>query len=498
MKRLSYLSLLLLLTSTLPLTNVAAVFADTPSLIITEVKVRNDTAGLDEFIELYNPGLESVSLSEYLIGYINTPTPTPDQQFTEAVIAAGLLPAGESFVLAKNELDLDLQGSKKSPFSSLSDSGGTLIIKDNNANVIDKFAWSSTESVALPPIVHQCTNSNVSCNLNRTQSFSRSKDLEENYELDFPSWQLGEPTPESATLLPLPVPDPEPEPEPEPEPTPDPTPDPTEAPPETLPIETQPPEPDTDTTPDVPTNLLPLQITELLPNPAPPASDSKDEFIELYNPNDQALNLVGYKLQSGSTFSYSHTFGATSLAAHEYRAFMVTETGNILSNSGGQVRLLDPDGVVVAQTNAYDDANDGDAWAMVSGAWQWTTTSTPHAVNALTLPILKVAATKAPAQKKTTAKAASTKKAATPKASTAKAKVASTKTTKPKTTAERQAYEEPEAGPQSIHPGILAGVGVITLVYAAYEYRQDAINRLHQFRRYRSLRREARAASAGR
>src|SRR3989344_6024605 len=78
-----------------------------PPLIITEVKIRNDTAGLDEFIEIYNPGADPISLNDYFIGYINTPAPTVDQQFTKAVIADGLLPAGQSLILAKNELDIN-------------------------------------------------------------------------------------------------------------------------------------------------------------------------------------------------------------------------------------------------------------------------------------------------------------------------------------------------------------------------------------------------------
>lgn len=495
MKRLSRLSLLILLATTLPLTSVAAVFALTPALIISEVKIRNDTAGFDEFIELYNPGIELVSLNEYFIGYINMSAPAANQQFTEAVIGDGLLPGGQSIVLAKNELDPNLPESRKSPFSSLSDSGGTLRITDNNNTILDRFSWTSTESLAVAPITYLCISSTVACNLTRAQSFTRARDLNADYMIDSPSWSLGIPHPESRVLLPLPTPGPEPEPEPEPLPDLEPLPDSSDTPSDGPPDETPTPAPD----PEPPTtvDLIPLQITELLPNPAPPATDSKDEYIELYNPNAQPIDLRGYKLQTGNTFSYSHTFDAATIGPGEYKQFLVSETGAILSNSGGQARLLDPSGAVVAQTNIYDSADDGYAWALVNGAWQWTTTPTPNAANELALPVLKVAATKATAAKKTTAKAASNK-TASKKTTASKAKVASAKTTKANAGAERQAYEEPDEGPQSIHPGILAGVGVITLVYAAYEYRQDAINRLHQFRRYRSLRRAARETTSGR
>ncbi len=496
--KISGLVLILLLTA--PFGLLAEANADTPALIFSEIKVRNDTAGFDEFIELYNPGTDSVNLNDYFIGYINTPTPTADQQFAKSVIGDGLLPAGARFVLAKNDADPNLPHVKKSPFSSLSDSGGTLRITDTEDVLVDQFAWTSTASLAIAPIQYQCTASSATCNTNKAQSFGRSKDANGAYIYNDPTWQLGAPSPESVDLLPVPVPEPDPEPEPDPVPDPEPTPDP--APPASDPPVASPPADIPSEAPaeapeaPVVTPQQPPQITELLPNPAAPASDSTDEFIELYNPNDQSLDLTGYKLQSGNTFSYSHTFSGTSLGAHEYRAFMVTETGDILSNTSGQARLLDPADAVVAQTNAYDTANEGDAWALVNGAWQWTTTPTPNAPNVLTLPILKVAATKTTTTKKAAAPKVTTAKASAAKTTTGK--VAGAKTTKPSAAAaDRQVYEDPADAPAAIHPGTLAGVGVMTLVYAVYEYRYDAVNRVQQFRRYRDIRRTARAASKG-
>lgn len=465
-----------------------------PAIIITEVKVRNDTTsdgGLNEFIELYNPGTEPVSLNEYFMNFTSTSPPIFDSK-KATVIATGLLPAGKSLVLAKDNLDLNLPNSLKSSFSNLNDAGGTLQITDLTGNVLDQFTWSSTLPV-VAPVQHICILANDVCDISRTQSFGRSKDSDDNYEIANPLWVLGDPTPESTTLLPLPEPSPEPDTEPLP----------TVAEPIVLTDTTPSAEtvddnitPPNETTTETLAPRLPPQITELLPNPASPASDSTDEYIELYNPNDQPLDLMGYKLQTGNTFSYSHTFNDTKLVAYEYKAFLITETKVILSNSGGQARLLDPDGVVVAQTNVYDNANDGDAWALINGAWQWTTKSTPNAPNELTLPILKVASTKAPTVKKATVT-----KTSKPKAT---AKVASAKTTKsPKTsktaaTPSTQSNQDPEELPPTIHPTILAGVGAITLLYAVYEYRHDAHNALKRFQRNRATRRTIRSQSSGR
>src|SRR3989344_4335765 len=101
-------SLVLVIPIFAPTGLVGVVHADTPSLIISEVKVRNDTTGFDEFIELYNPTTEPVALNDYFIGYANTPAPAVDQVFATSVIGDGLLPAGESILLAKNETDPNL------------------------------------------------------------------------------------------------------------------------------------------------------------------------------------------------------------------------------------------------------------------------------------------------------------------------------------------------------------------------------------------------------
>lgn len=465
---------------------VAAQVLAPPPLIFTEIKVRNDTLGFNEYVEIYNPGSEAVSLNDYFIGYINTPAPLADQQFTEAVIAEGLLPAGQSLILASDEADPDLPNALALPFSSLSDSGGTLVITDKNDEIIDQFAWSNSQSLAIMPI-HYLSDATAT----KSQSFTRAKDIDDNYLLTDPTWQLATTSPQSIELLPLPVPDVITEPDipvvPDSAPA---NPDEAEGAP---PIESPPAEEQA--------QLAPPQITEILPNPAPPATDSDDEYIELYNPSSQPLNLNGYKLRSGSNYTYSHTFGETILQPRSYQVFYVSETGNILSNTAGQVRLLDPRGVVVAQTNPYESADDGDAWALTNGAWQWTTTPTPDSENILTTPVLKVAAAKTEPAKKPKAAA----KAAKPKTPAKKAAAAKTKAPKaakaPKTAkpaTERAVYKDPAAAEiAAIHPGILAGVGAATLVYAVYEYRHDAVNRLQQFRRYRGVRRAARAAVKG-
>lgn len=216
--------------------------------------------------------------------------------------------------------------------------------------------------------------------------------------------------------------------------------------------------------------LMAPEVTELLPNPDGTGNDATDEFIELYNPNNVSFDLTGFSLQAGTTTLHKYGFaGGTTLPAHGFTAFYSAQTGLSLSNSGGQVKLLDPFGNSVAATGLYGTAKDGQAWALANGKWYWTTKPTPGASNVINQP---------PASKKSTT-AKSFKSAAT------KAKGA--KTAKTKAVA---AYsDDPAASIVPIHIWTLALVAALALLYGVYEYRADMANRIHQLRRHLSTRR---------
>lgn len=223
----------------------------------------------------------------------------------------------------------------------------------------------------------------------------------------------------------------------------------------------------TPATPSMPAGdigLIAPTITELLPNPAGTGNDSTDEFIELYNANATNFDLSGFSLQSGTTSLHTFTFPAgTVLPPQSFTAFYSKITGLSLSNSGGQVRLLDPFGNGISATEAYGAATDGQTWALAKGRWYWTTTPTPGKANII----------HQPAAKKSSAKSKSKPKTAT--TSGGKAKGA-------KTSAAAGDSEEPADNP--IHLWTLALVAIAALLYGAYEYRADLANRIHQLRRH--------------
>lgn len=230
-----------------------------------------------------------------------------------------------------------------------------------------------------------------------------------------------------------------------------------------------------------------IEVTELLPNPAAPLSDDADEYVEIYNPNDYAVNLAGYTVQVGDTFSYSYTFPDRMIAARQY----LTVTSGIsklsLSNTSGQARVLEPTSTVVSHTDPYTKAPEGQAWAKINGVWMWTATATPAAMNVYIPPLAKVSTT----VKKTSTAAAAKK----------------TTTSSPKTTATNKAAAAVKSATTNtanaikaapLHTAVLAVVGGLALLYAAYEYRTDIANRIYQFRRYRANRRANRTAPKGR
>ncbi|OVE79292.1 hypothetical protein BVY00_00810 [bacterium G20] len=239
------------------------------------------------------------------------------------------------------------------------------------------------------------------------------------------------------------------------------------------------------------------QINELLPNPASPQTDDEDEFIELYNSNDVAFDLSGFKLQTGTTSLHSYTFPAgTSLPPKGFVAFFSIDTNLKMSNGGGQAHLLDPLGNVISQSDPYPSAPDGQSWALANGTWYWTSTPTAGGANVIHQPLTTNALTTgaspaAVSSRKSNPSASVSPPASNPTSSAStKVKAATTNASSNNNTNSSSSPSAPKTNSNSspLHPLVLAGVGAGAVAYAAYEYRHDLRNRLYQFRRYRAAR----------
>lgn len=123
-----------------------------------------------------------------------------------------------------------------------------------------------------------------------------------------------------------------------------------------------------------------LELTELLPNA--PGSDTGNEFIEIYNPNDFAVDLSLYSLKIGVNGEKSVAFpNGMTIAAGEYRSFNDQQLKFTLVNSMSRVVLMGVDEIIYGDSGIYDSPPDGQSWSFISGVWQYTNRPTQGSSN---------------------------------------------------------------------------------------------------------------------
>jgi len=422
----------------------------TNSLVFRQVKVTGD-----EFVVLQNTGETDINLGEFWLGYSSSDTATnivPTQQLPAVTLAAG------GVILLNNGSTETCDASLVTNlvFSSLSDTKGMLVLRHlvNDGTVssfttIDSVSWGklTTDTVQIANEAKLPVGSNAVW----------YKDDLSNPKI----WRLGDfksCTLTFITIINLPPPD--------------------ELAISWLQSSASPPSivenvvtvslSGTAYIPAADIGLKALQLSEILPD---------DEFIELYNPNTVSFELSGFQLQIMSTTSsttHTYTFpGGTTIAPLAFKAFRSEETHLSLSNSGGQVWLVDPLGRTVTQSDPYADAKDGQTWVLANGLWQWTLQATPGATNKISAP----AATGSTKTATVNGKSVTAVKGATTAAAASNSQLTTAQTV---------------AGVTPVHPLMLVVVVLAALLYGAYEYRVDMANRLHQYRRYRASRRQSR------
>ncbi len=118
-------------------------------------------------------------------------------------------------------------------------------------------------------------------------------------------------------------------------------------------------------------------LNEFLPDPL---SLYTEEWIELYNPSDTAVDLSGYVLDditSGGTGAYTIPAGTT-VPAYGFIVFYQSTTGIALNNAGDTVNFLKPDGTTVLDSYSYSSSTDDVSYGReTDGAANWITFNTP-------------------------------------------------------------------------------------------------------------------------
>ncbi|MHA1910628.1 MAG: lamin tail domain-containing protein [Candidatus Kariarchaeaceae archaeon] len=120
-----------------------------------------------------------------------------------------------------------------------------------------------------------------------------------------------------------------------------------------------------------------IVINEFLPDPN---TLYTEEWIELYNPTGQAVDLSDYILDdliAGGTVPYTIP-GGTTIAAGGYLVFYQSVTNVGLNNAGDDVNFLDTDGSTVIDSYSYPSSIDDVSYGReTDGSAIWTTFTTP-------------------------------------------------------------------------------------------------------------------------
>ncbi|MEA1909526.1 MAG: lamin tail domain-containing protein [Patescibacteria group bacterium] len=125
-----------------------------------------------------------------------------------------------------------------------------------------------------------------------------------------------------------------------------------------------------------------VELTELYPNP----KSSEEEFIELYNSGDNAVNLNGWKLDDKSPGGSSDYLVDNDLiiGPKQYLVFTKSQTKIALNNTGDYAQLIQPNGIVLENTPNYGNSKAGESYIKIDGSWQWTENVTKGYENKLT------------------------------------------------------------------------------------------------------------------
>ena len=129
-------------------------------------------------------------------------------------------------------------------------------------------------------------------------------------------------------------------------------------------------------------------LNEILPSPGSVdwngdmTADDRDEWIEIFNRGQDAIDLSGWFLDDaeGDSLPYQIPTG-TVLQSHALMVFYGRETCIVLDEGGDQVRLLEPDSTVANAVLLGEIVPDASYSRDMSGGWHTDWTPSPGAFN---------------------------------------------------------------------------------------------------------------------
>lgn len=398
------------------------------SVVISELSMGSATSATDEFVELYNNSNDTINMNGWSL-YYRSATGTSYTKKASFVASSVIEP--HSFFLVSTSTPNNL-----ALISGMSQTGGVMELKNDKSVVVDRVGYGNATLASGKPTV----------------AVQAGESLYRQY--DEPNLQMVDTLDNlsdfyiASTLTPSALPAAEVE--------------------------------------EVIENISypVITINELYPNPTIDQSETNDEFIELYNPTQQPVDLTGWLLKDASnkTFIIKNTV----IPAQGYAVFTSSETHLSLNNTGDIVMLYSPDSTLKDETQDYGDAKEGLSWGIANGAWAWNNAPTPASTNSdiyLETVAVKPVAVKSATAKKTTNKKATAKKVAVAKkASTKKPKASKLSATNPNGSSTPTNALDLQSKFANLWPWLLILLGTGTIGYGIYEYRPEISNTYHQLK----------------
>ncbi len=389
--------------------------ASAGNMVISEISMGSENSASEEFVELYNNSINPIDASEWSLYYKSA---TGISWTKKASVPINTVVQPHNFLLIST-----ISGTDVHLTSGMAQTGGVIQLRSASAVAIDTIGWGTADlSIGKPAVAAQAGESLYRQYDENTQTMVDSDDNLSDYYITAQMTPKGIPAPEvidpqSTISYPL------------------------------------------------------ISVSELYPNPSGEQSESTDEFIELYNPNDFDVDLNGWLLKDASDKTY--IIKNKTLPAKSYIAFMSAETHISLNNTGDTVRLVSPSGQLMDESADYGESKEGLSWSVVGDSWNWTVTPSPSAVNSAIYVENIVKPVGETASSTTAKKAIKKASVTTPKTSKAASKLVSSAKAAPANSQGSDTNTSAQSTLANIWPWLLIVLGIGTIGYGIYEYRPE-------------------------